>query len=95
MFVFFNVLQVNMFYLSVVSFSLSPSPFLSTGSSLSNQVDQSAAALYKNQEESAKIECSHRVPNYTIILWYKQNGHRQILLGHMTGGSGVTVFRSH
>ncbi|CAB1330454.1 unnamed protein product, partial [Coregonus sp. 'balchen'] len=37
------------------------------------------------------MECSHRVPNYNTILWYKQDGHRQlILLGYMIGGSGFT-----
>ncbi|CAB1330500.1 unnamed protein product [Coregonus sp. 'balchen'] len=48
-------------------------------------------ALYKNQEESAEMKCLHNLPNYNTILWYKQDGHRQlILLGYMIGGSGFT-----
>ncbi|KAL0969474.1 hypothetical protein UPYG_G00227800 [Umbra pygmaea] len=49
------------------------------GSSLSDQVHQSPPALYKNQGESAKINCSHSISNYNRILWYKQDEHRRFL----------------
>ncbi|KAL0969471.1 hypothetical protein UPYG_G00227770 [Umbra pygmaea] len=59
-------------------------PLWVSGSSLSDQVDQSPPALYKNQGESAKINCSHSIPNYNRILWYKQDEHRRLmLLGYM------------
>ncbi|KAK6304891.1 hypothetical protein J4Q44_G00254770 [Coregonus suidteri] len=38
------------------------------GSSPSNQVHQSPAALYKKQGESPKMECSHNVSGYDRIL---------------------------
>uniref|UniRef100_A0A3P8SDC8 Ig-like domain-containing protein n=1 Tax=Amphiprion percula TaxID=161767 RepID=A0A3P8SDC8_AMPPE len=53
---------------------------LSTGSSLSDKVDQTPADIYKEQGQTAKIYCSHRIDNYDKILWYKQlNGQLQYL----------------
>uniref|UniRef100_A0A8K9UTU5 Immunoglobulin V-set domain-containing protein n=1 Tax=Oncorhynchus mykiss TaxID=8022 RepID=A0A8K9UTU5_ONCMY len=48
-------------------------------------VHQTPAALYKNQGELAKMECSHSTSTYNVILWYKQSNDRElVLLGYMT-----------
>uniref|UniRef100_A0A4W5LE84 Ig-like domain-containing protein n=1 Tax=Hucho hucho TaxID=62062 RepID=A0A4W5LE84_9TELE len=53
------------------------------------QVHQSPATLYKNQGESAKIECSHSISGYNVILWYKQSNYRELVLsGYMIATSG-------
>uniref|UniRef100_A0AAY5JVV3 Ig-like domain-containing protein n=1 Tax=Esox lucius TaxID=8010 RepID=A0AAY5JVV3_ESOLU len=55
---------------------------------LYDQVHQSPADLFSKQRESAKIECSHSIPGYNTILWYKQDGQRKlILLGYMLATS--------
>nr|AAK63017.1 T-cell receptor beta chain [Oncorhynchus mykiss] len=54
------------------------------GSSPSNQVHQGPADLYKNQGELAKMECSHSISTYNVILWYKQSNYRELVfLGYM------------
>uniref|UniRef100_A0A668SJU6 Ig-like domain-containing protein n=1 Tax=Oreochromis aureus TaxID=47969 RepID=A0A668SJU6_OREAU len=68
-----------------------------TGSSLSDQVHQNPADMYKNPGQTAEITCSHRIDTYNQILWYKQTKTGQLqLLGYMLGTSkslepGVTV----
>uniref|UniRef100_A0A8C7RG26 Immunoglobulin V-set domain-containing protein n=1 Tax=Oncorhynchus mykiss TaxID=8022 RepID=A0A8C7RG26_ONCMY len=50
----------------------------------SNQVHQTPAALYKNQGELFKMECSHSISTYNVILWYKQSNYRELVfLGYM------------
>ena len=71
----------------------------STGSSLSDKVQQRPANIYKKPAETAKISCSHSIDSYNVILWYKQINNRQLqLLGYMVGdselpepGSGVKM----
>uniref|UniRef100_A0A8K9UVF8 Ig-like domain-containing protein n=1 Tax=Oncorhynchus mykiss TaxID=8022 RepID=A0A8K9UVF8_ONCMY len=54
-----------------------------------NQVHQGPADLYKNQRELAKMECSHSISSYNVILWYKQSNYREfVYLGYMIGTSG-------
>uniref|UniRef100_A0A673YU27 Ig-like domain-containing protein n=1 Tax=Salmo trutta TaxID=8032 RepID=A0A673YU27_SALTR len=51
----------------------------------SSQVYQSPASLYKNPGELAKMECSHSISAYNVILWYKQSNYREfVFLGYMT-----------
>uniref|UniRef100_A0A8B9RJ88 Ig-like domain-containing protein n=1 Tax=Astyanax mexicanus TaxID=7994 RepID=A0A8B9RJ88_ASTMX len=38
----------------------------------SNRVDQSPLHVFKNKGENAKIDCSHSVPSYNQVNWYKQ-----------------------
>uniref|UniRef100_A0A8C7D3W9 Ig-like domain-containing protein n=1 Tax=Oncorhynchus kisutch TaxID=8019 RepID=A0A8C7D3W9_ONCKI len=54
----------------------------------SNQVHQTPADLYKNQGESARMECSHSISGYNRILWYKQSNREFVFLGYMIGTSG-------
>ncbi|KAI9537741.1 hypothetical protein NQZ68_022403 [Dissostichus eleginoides] len=51
------------------------------GSSLSDNVQQTPAYMYKNLGEEAVISCSHSIENYDRILWYKQmkDGELQFL----------------
>uniref|UniRef100_A0A8C1PBD5 Ig-like domain-containing protein n=1 Tax=Cyprinus carpio TaxID=7962 RepID=A0A8C1PBD5_CYPCA len=44
-----------------------------TGCSYTYTVDQSPPDVIKKPKESAKIQCSHNVPNYNQISWYRQN----------------------
>uniref|UniRef100_A0AAZ3ST76 Immunoglobulin V-set domain-containing protein n=1 Tax=Oncorhynchus tshawytscha TaxID=74940 RepID=A0AAZ3ST76_ONCTS len=40
--------------------------------------------------KSAKIECSHSISGYNVILWYKQSNNRELmLLGYMVGTSAI------
>ncbi|KAK1894211.1 T cell receptor beta variable 18 [Dissostichus eleginoides] len=50
-------------------------------SSLSDNVQQTPAYMYKNLGEEAVISCSHSIENYDRILWYKQmkDGELQFL----------------
>uniref|UniRef100_A0A667YKX9 Ig-like domain-containing protein n=1 Tax=Myripristis murdjan TaxID=586833 RepID=A0A667YKX9_9TELE len=54
-----------------------------TGSSLSDQVDQNPADMYKKPGEKAQVNCSHNIPSYNTILWYRQQlpgeGMKQIV----------------
>ncbi|MED6257859.1 hypothetical protein ATANTOWER_032599 [Ataeniobius toweri] len=61
-----------------VSFDL----FLLSGSSLSDQVYQVPEHIIKKPGESATIKCSHSIPSYDRVLWYKQSTQLQFL-GHM------------
>uniref|UniRef100_A0A673YW48 Ig-like domain-containing protein n=1 Tax=Salmo trutta TaxID=8032 RepID=A0A673YW48_SALTR len=55
----------------------------------SNQVHQRPESLYKNQGELAKMECSHSISGYNVILWYKQSNYRElVLLGYLYGKTG-------
>uniref|UniRef100_A0A4W5KBU0 Ig-like domain-containing protein n=1 Tax=Hucho hucho TaxID=62062 RepID=A0A4W5KBU0_9TELE len=52
-------------------------------------VHQRPAALYKNQGESAMIECSHSISSYNVILWYKQSNYSELVfLGYMQFKTG-------
>uniref|UniRef100_A0A4W5KCB1 Ig-like domain-containing protein n=1 Tax=Hucho hucho TaxID=62062 RepID=A0A4W5KCB1_9TELE len=52
-------------------------------------VHQRPAALYKNQGESAKMECSHSISSYNRILWYKQSNYREfVFLGYLNVKTG-------
>uniref|UniRef100_A0A3B3Z6G9 Ig-like domain-containing protein n=1 Tax=Poecilia mexicana TaxID=48701 RepID=A0A3B3Z6G9_9TELE len=65
-------------------------PFLiifcfSTGASDSKDVDQTPPSIIKKIGESVdkEIRCSHSIPSYQVILWYKQDKHKALkLLGY-------------
>uniref|UniRef100_A0A3P8Z2L6 Ig-like domain-containing protein n=1 Tax=Esox lucius TaxID=8010 RepID=A0A3P8Z2L6_ESOLU len=53
-------------------------------SSLSDQVHQHPADLFKKQGVSVDMHCSHNIESYNRILWYKQDGHRRLIfLGYI------------
>ncbi|CAG5866801.1 unnamed protein product, partial [Menidia menidia] len=55
-----------------------------SGSSLSDKVSQTPAAVYKEANQTVKIHCSHNIETYNFILWYKQIKNRQPqFLGYM------------
>ena len=61
----------------------------SAGSSLSDQVHQTPAALIKNQADSAELNCRHDIQSYNVILWYKQSDTGELVyLGYMLVTSG-------
>uniref|UniRef100_A0A8C5G188 Immunoglobulin V-set domain-containing protein n=1 Tax=Gouania willdenowi TaxID=441366 RepID=A0A8C5G188_GOUWI len=59
-----------------------------TCSSLSDQIHQTPPDLFRKQNQTAEIHCSHTIDNYDRILWYKQSvdGSFQ-LLGYMLTNS--------
>ncbi|PWA29579.1 hypothetical protein CCH79_00007867 [Gambusia affinis] len=60
-----------------------------TGSSPSDQIVQIPADMFKNPGETAKISCTHSIPDYDRVLWYKQSKlHEMTLLGYMLGDDG-------
>uniref|UniRef100_A0A3B4FFY0 Ig-like domain-containing protein n=1 Tax=Pundamilia nyererei TaxID=303518 RepID=A0A3B4FFY0_9CICH len=59
----------------------------STGSSLSDQVSQDPADIYTKGED-AKIYCSHSIPSYNRVLWYKQSEKQLQYLGYMLTDKG-------
>ncbi|KAL6105177.1 uncharacterized protein ACO6RY_06766 [Pungitius sinensis] len=55
-----------------------------SGSSLSEQVHQTPADIYKKPEEKATINCSHSITNYNQIFWYKQSSDSKLqFLGYV------------
>lgn len=41
--------------------------------------------------ETANLKCSHSIPSYNRILWYRQSQNRQLqFLGHMIGDTGYS-----
>uniref|UniRef100_A0A3Q2U993 Immunoglobulin V-set domain-containing protein n=1 Tax=Fundulus heteroclitus TaxID=8078 RepID=A0A3Q2U993_FUNHE len=61
----------------------------SVGSSLSGEVRQTPADLYKELKQTAKVSCSHNIKNYDRILWYKQTKNKQLeFLAHMLANIG-------
>uniref|UniRef100_A0A667YGN1 Ig-like domain-containing protein n=1 Tax=Myripristis murdjan TaxID=586833 RepID=A0A667YGN1_9TELE len=61
----------------------------STGSSLSDQVHQTPADMYKKPGETAQVNCSHNIQNYYTILWYRQSENQQMqLLGYISYAKG-------
>ena len=53
------------FFTVILSFSLS------TGVSVSQEVNQSPSTLLGKPEEKIQLSCSHNIPNYDTILWYQ------------------------
>uniref|UniRef100_A0A3P9BZ98 Immunoglobulin V-set domain-containing protein n=1 Tax=Maylandia zebra TaxID=106582 RepID=A0A3P9BZ98_9CICH len=83
----FSIFQHLLSY-SLLSFFVMFSLIFFTGSSLSDQVHQNPADMYKNLEETAEITCSHSIDTYNQILWYKQTKTGQMqFLGYMLGTS--------
>ncbi|CAI5695664.1 unnamed protein product [Oreochromis niloticus] len=88
------VMQTNMV---ITFFCISLNIILVSGSSLSDQVHQDPADIYRIQGETAEITCSHNIDTYNQILWYKQTKNSQLqLLGHVYSTNpsvepGVTV----
>lgn len=65
---------------------LFPSPAVfDGGSSVSSslRVQQTPADMNRLPGGSANISCSHSIPSYDRILWYKQQGAAMQLLGYM------------
>uniref|UniRef100_A0A671XLY9 Ig-like domain-containing protein n=1 Tax=Sparus aurata TaxID=8175 RepID=A0A671XLY9_SPAAU len=60
----------------------------STGLSLSDQVHQTPADMFKQPGEEAKINCLHTIPNYNRILWYRQTNGELQFLGYMNINTG-------
>ncbi|MEQ2304439.1 hypothetical protein AMECASPLE_027017 [Ameca splendens] len=57
---------------------------LFSGSSLSDQVHQTPFYIQASPGEAARINCSHSIQSYNVILWYKRSEDRQLeLLGYM------------
>uniref|UniRef100_A0A3Q2CG17 Ig-like domain-containing protein n=1 Tax=Cyprinodon variegatus TaxID=28743 RepID=A0A3Q2CG17_CYPVA len=57
-----------------------------TGAADSKQVDQTPPFIIKEPGQSVdgEIICSHNIPNYEVILWYKQDQHKALkLLGYI------------
>lgn len=57
------------------------------GSSVSGKVFQSPANIFSSPDGTATISCSHSIPNYDQILWYKQEDNQMLLLGYVYYGS--------
>uniref|UniRef100_A0A3B5L306 Ig-like domain-containing protein n=1 Tax=Xiphophorus couchianus TaxID=32473 RepID=A0A3B5L306_9TELE len=52
----------------------------------SKDVDQTPPSIIKKTGESVdkEIRCSHSIPSYQVILWYKQDKHKALkLLGYL------------
>ena len=61
-------------------------PASSTGASYSDSVFQTPPFIMKRSGESVdqEINCSHSIPGYDRILWYKQDQHQNMkLLGYL------------
>uniref|UniRef100_A0A3B4ZAV8 Ig-like domain-containing protein n=1 Tax=Stegastes partitus TaxID=144197 RepID=A0A3B4ZAV8_9TELE len=56
-------------------------------SSFSDKVRQTPANIYDKPGQTAKIQCSHNIPNYYRILWYKKLERQLQLLGYMDYGN--------
>ncbi|KAM3594531.1 uncharacterized protein V6R79_009451 [Siganus canaliculatus] len=56
---------------------------LLSGSSLRDQVHQTPPDMFTQQGQTAQIQCSHRIQDYNVILWYKQTDGQMKLLGYM------------
>ncbi|XP_028422225.1 immunoglobulin lambda-1 light chain [Perca flavescens] len=62
---------------------------LVSGSSLSDNVHQTPADTFKKPNEPATISCSHSIPNYDRVLWYKQSKNKKLqFLGYMYKNNG-------
>ena len=67
---------------------------VSTGSTLATNVNQTPTDKFKNANESLELECFHTIPNYNVILWYKQtHGGTLTLLGYLIGTSPGPIER--
>uniref|UniRef100_A0A671XFL2 Ig-like domain-containing protein n=1 Tax=Sparus aurata TaxID=8175 RepID=A0A671XFL2_SPAAU len=53
--------------------------------SLSEQVHQTPADMFKQQGGEAKINCFHTSSTFNQIVWYKQTNIQLQLLGYMVG----------
>nr|XP_029138237.1 uncharacterized protein LOC114921839 [Labrus bergylta] len=70
MIIFYLIVHLNMFLVSV--------------SSSSDQVHQTPRDIYSKPGEPARIQCSHQIQSYDQILWYKKsNDNRLQLLGYV------------
>ncbi|KAL7872931.1 hypothetical protein AOLI_G00120020 [Acnodon oligacanthus] len=56
-------------------------------SSAAQNVNQTPPDLFKNKEKFAELHCSHSIPSYQVILWYKQYENKFSLLGYLNLGS--------
>uniref|UniRef100_A0A671XFA8 Ig-like domain-containing protein n=1 Tax=Sparus aurata TaxID=8175 RepID=A0A671XFA8_SPAAU len=61
---------------------------LVSGLSLSEQVHQTPADMFKQPGEEAKFNCFHTISNYDKILWYKQTNEQLQFLGYMNINNG-------
>ncbi|KAI4873872.1 hypothetical protein NFI96_020426 [Prochilodus magdalenae] len=62
--------------------------FFNTDSAGSYNVSQTPADLLRKPDDSAKLQCSHKISSSNTILWYKQTKNRELqLMGYLTGSS--------
>uniref|UniRef100_A0A3P9JTE3 Immunoglobulin V-set domain-containing protein n=1 Tax=Oryzias latipes TaxID=8090 RepID=A0A3P9JTE3_ORYLA len=47
------------------------------------RVQQTPAEMHRLPGSSANLSCSHSIPSYDRILWYRQQGDGMQLLGYM------------
>uniref|UniRef100_A0A8D0AJ16 Ig-like domain-containing protein n=1 Tax=Sander lucioperca TaxID=283035 RepID=A0A8D0AJ16_SANLU len=47
--------------------------YLLTGFSLGVQVHQSPSAAIRKAGDDVQLVCTHRQPDYTVMLWYQQS----------------------
>lgn len=57
--------------------------FLSTVVCLAKTVHQTPDNFIKNHDDSAMITCTHKIPSYDQILWYKQDMLGLKLMGYL------------
>lgn len=52
-------------------------------------VTQTPQDLITNNGDSMEIECSHNIPNYDRLLWYKQSKTKELIfMGYLLGENG-------
>lgn len=67
----------------IISVGLNLRP-VSSGSSLSDKVHQTPAAVHHKPGEAAEINCSHSIDSYDRIYWYRRFNDRQLhFLGYL------------
>lgn len=53
-------------------------------SSAVKNVHQTPPDLIKNLQQSTELNCSHSIPGYDVMLWYKQSDSDELqILGHL------------
>lgn len=62
---------------------------LYAGAVVSGEVQQTPSHFFKSVGKSVKFNCQHAVPNYNVILWYRQGAGRGLtLLGNLVLTNG-------
>ncbi|TRY57903.1 hypothetical protein DNTS_014419 [Danionella cerebrum] len=62
---------------------------LVSGENEDKTVHQKPDNLILNNGETSEIKCSHQIPNYDRLLWYKQSRNKEItFMGYLIGEMG-------